>query len=538
MPKIINAYAANDSIADSLRSLGESMFGSGAKDEAARQAARSTEQDVVKKSRENAFTPMIAGRITNHDYGGATSAAINAGMDPKHLGGYQQYYDVNREGPASERGTRATMSVPGANYGHTVPGSRESLRSAEDIHAATNATSERNNAATNATTLKSNDMTTARLMQQKQWDDEHTFVDLESPDGTRVIKVTKSEVPLMQGQGYRVARSLDQVKANLVSPPQQSAPPSGGVGFVDQGGAPSPTMAAPGTQPRPQQAGGLGNLTQDQRSIVGLPTGTQQFIHGATGSIGVSKDGGQTILLPNGTAIPAIGSGYQPVSAEAALSQTRANNMSNKVNATPAPSLDYGNGAVSQDAYKASGVDAALTREANNSFGSVLGPVIGEIGAPTQRATERLAAAVNAARTALLSNQFRQTNWSQQQMDTLLPQGAGYANPVTASNSIGAVVRELGMEESRLRHLILDPSTPLDTKHKAYDAWEQTHRAIAMFTAPVEAPQAPGASAQAAPQTGPAGDPLGQARDAIARGAPRAAVIQRLQQNGIDPAGL
>lgn len=33
-------------------------------------------------------------------------------------------------------------------------------------------------------------------------------------------------------------------------------------------------------------------------------------------------------------------------------------------------------------------------------------------------------------------------------------------------------------------------------------------------------------------------DPLAEARDAIARGAPRDAVIQRLQQNGIDPKGL
>jgi hypothetical protein len=41
---------------------------------------------------------------------------------------------------------------------------------------------------------------------------------------------------------------------------------------------------------------------------------------------------------------------------------------------------------------------------------------------------------------------------------------------------------------------------------------------------------------QAAPKG--AGDPLSQARDAIARGAPREAVMQRLQQNGIDPAGL
>lgn len=38
--------------------------------------------------------------------------------------------------------------------------------------------------------------------------------------------------------------------------------------------------------------------------------------------------------------------------------------------------------------------------------------------------------------------------------------------------------------------------------------------------------------------TQPQSDPLSMARDAIAKGAPRDAVIQRLQQNGIDPSGL
>jgi hypothetical protein len=33
-------------------------------------------------------------------------------------------------------------------------------------------------------------------------------------------------------------------------------------------------------------------------------------------------------------------------------------------------------------------------------------------------------------------------------------------------------------------------------------------------------------------------DPLAQARDAISRGASRAAVIQRLREHGIDPTGL
>lgn len=55
--------------------------------------------------------------------------------------------------------------------------------------------------------------------------------------------------------------------------------------------------------------------------------------------------------------------------------------------------------------------------------------------------------------------------------------------------------------------------------------------------------QAPGGGASnpsmgAAQGASGVGDPLAQARDAISRGAPRDAVIQRLRQNGIDPAGL
>jgi hypothetical protein len=47
--------------------------------------------------------------------------------------------------------------------------------------------------------------------------------------------------------------------------------------------------------------------------------------------------------------------------------------------------------------------------------------------------------------------------------------------------------------------------------------------------------KAGGTSAQ---PTNAGGDPLQQAREAITRGADRNAVMQRLQQNGIDPAGL
>jgi hypothetical protein len=46
-----------------------------------------------------------------------------------------------------------------------------------------------------------------------------------------------------------------------------------------------------------------------------------------------------------------------------------------------------------------------------------------------------------------------------------------------------------------------------------------------------------GDGAAPGPGSSPA-DPLSQAKDAIARGAPRDAVIQRLRQNGVDPTGL
>jgi hypothetical protein len=52
----------------------------------------------------------------------------------------------------------------------------------------------------------------------------------------------------------------------------------------------------------------------------------------------------------------------------------------------------------------------------------------------------------------------------------------------------------------------------------------------------VQQGQAGGQAPASAPQSG--GDPLAQARAAIARGASRDAVMQRLQQMGVNPAGL
>jgi hypothetical protein len=63
------------------------------------------------------------------------------------------------------------------------------------------------------------------------------------------------------------------------------------------------------------------------------------------------------------------------------------------------------------------------------------------------------------------------------------------------------------------------------------------HKAGAGGVSAMQAPMGtPAVSAQ--PAATPSGDPLAAARQATAKGAPREAVIQRLQQSGINPEGL
>lgn len=84
-----------------------------------------------------------------------------------------------------------------------------------------------------------------------------------------------------------------------------------------------------------------------------------------------------------------------------------------------------------------------------------------------------------------------------------------------------------------------DPPELVKQKREARVAAQHAVELIAAGRDPSQVHFPHEAAAAPAGQSGGAqGDPLAQARDAISRGAPRAAVIQRLQQNGIDPAGL
>jgi hypothetical protein len=113
------------------------------------------------------------------------------------------------------------------------------------------------------------------------------------------------------------------------------------------------------------------------------------------------------------------------------------------------------------------------------------------------------------------------------------------ANPTTEAAKIPTIVNALKGDHEQYRQIVQMTSDPAE-RTKALLAMHQIENTIRMYTEPpAAAPQAAAAQPAAAPAPAAAApDPLAQARAAIAQGADPNAVRQRLQQNGINPAGL
>jgi hypothetical protein len=73
MPQIGSPYSAQNSLADTLRDLGQSMFG----DQALHEGQR---QNAFKLQRQNQFTPEAADALARGDITGAVAAGVRAGM--------------------------------------------------------------------------------------------------------------------------------------------------------------------------------------------------------------------------------------------------------------------------------------------------------------------------------------------------------------------------------------------------------------------------------------------------------------------------
>jgi hypothetical protein len=134
MPIIGSPFNAEGSIANSLRSLGESMYGEGAKKELIRQEALKAGEDVFSKRRENDAIEGLGSAITGRDYGRAAELAVRANR-VKDLGPVGQYYEANApdSGINSNRFTAAYMANPHSSYGSTPQGLRETEANKEKL---------------------------------------------------------------------------------------------------------------------------------------------------------------------------------------------------------------------------------------------------------------------------------------------------------------------------------------------------------------------------------------------------------------------
>jgi hypothetical protein len=257
------------------------------------------------------------------------------------------------------------------------------------------------------------------------------------------------------------------------------------------------------------------------QKIAGVDLPEQSLIEPRSGTTGISRNGGQTVILPNGQEVPATG--FQPVDQSAALLQARDNN-NRAAAAQPLIVGNPANGAAAIDAAQASGLGAKVQKLANEEIGSLpfaqpimqaagIGP---EIAPATQRAQSQIDVRNNAARSILLGSPGRQTVQAQKWVEQLLPTGAAFANPATESAKIGTIVNALKADHDQYRQLALDSHTAPADRTKYVQTMRQIENTVRMFTEPPAAQAAPAQPAQPAAPAPPPPPKIGEMRDGFA----------------------
>lgn len=418
MPQIINALASgNESIANSLSKVGEGMFGNTDQKQLYAAHAALAKEQTAKALRHNQYAQPLADAIRAGDRNSIAALSSLSDRSGVDAGNYNLLATANHSSGVDDPGLATAQLGAHEPIASTAIGQGRSLANAAAMNAATNATSRANNTDTNRQsginqqTMSDRSAASAlavmeRQVQAQQWTDEHTLVNLRGPDG-RITMVPKHQVPNLQAHGYDVMPTLDQAKVNILSPQQPALP-----GAAPQQPTMAPPAAAPQTQlaqpasappepagippvvqqalaqPAPAEAPipATSAMTPDQRSLVGLPTNVQSYQHPQTGEIAVSHDGGLTMTAPDGKRKLVAGSGFMPVSHEAALGQARTNSaITQAATPLPAPPTEYPQSAM--DASKAAGADAVIQHEWNKIYGALTG---GEVGANFNRARENL----------------------------------------------------------------------------------------------------------------------------------------------------
>lgn len=456
MPRVINAYDGNSAIGDSLSKLGEAIYGDQAKNEVYRQKAFGQ-----KNINDLAVDPTV-------------------GVDDPRLAKGQLAIGGTAAGTFIGQG-RALANDRYTNAATNAAGERNNARTNAETHYSTDRRYDSDIATTgmnNATTLKANDQTSQRAADTQLAIDGRTLVQVDNGDGTSHYE-TKSNAG-----------------ANHLTAPVTTEGVLGGV-F---------RRAAANQQPGVDPFAGI-----DPRMMkkAGLDLPEQTLVHPQTGQTAISRDGGRTAILSDGSAIPATG--FLPVGQEAALGQARDNNVRSGA-AAPLVTANPATGQAATDAARTTGLGPKVGSVLNEELGAIPGgPAVikGFTGSPqiapgVQDARQTQDIRNQQTRAALSASAGRQTIQGQKWVDELLPQGSALANPATEAGKPAKIVNALQGDYAQLQAVATDPNTMPADRVKVTQQMREIQNVIRMWTdqpPAAGAPQAP-ATPQAAPAAG------------------------------------
>ncbi|WLA68575.1 hypothetical protein [Bradyrhizobium diazoefficiens] len=490
MPRVINAYDGNSGLGKTLADIGEATYGDQAQKEVYRQKAFG-----LKRENDNAEPLAAAVRAGNRNDIGYYG--VLAGKTGQDAADYGRLSTANHASSFDDPRLAISMLGAGGSAASTAIGQRRSLDNAI-------ATTGMNNAAT----LEAQRISSDRARDTQLAIDQRTLTPVLDANGVAHY------VPKSQAAGGEAPMTTDNVVANILR------------------------RQAILAQPGQTSSDPLGNVDPRILKKAGLDLPEQTLIEPRTGQTAISRDGGRTAILPDGRTVSATG--FQPVSTDAALVQARDNNVRSSAS-TPLVVGDPAKSQAAADAATTTGIGPKIATFFNEDLGalpaatSVLKAATGssEIAPGVQRARSSQDIRNNQARAVLLSAPGRQTVQAQQWVNDLLPQGNALSNPETEAAKIPTIVKALQGDHEQIRQLVTDPNTVPAERTGLVQQLHQIENTIRMYTEP-----AASAATPAPAPTTTAGDPVAQARDAIARGADPTAVRRRLQQNGVDPAGL
>jgi hypothetical protein len=499
MPRIINAASdGNSALGDTLSRLGEAIYGDQAKNEVYRQKAFGAK-------RENDNIPLLADAAARGDRDAITRYGIMANKTGQDTADFNRLGVSNHAtGVDDPRMALATMGAGGA-FGSTAPGQGRALANERSIAGGHDATSRANNADTLA-----NNITTTGMNNQ-------TSRDVGAGNNAASITVgAGNNAATLEGQRIQSDRARDTqlaIDGRTLTPVDD-----GNGGYVYQPKSAATGMGAPmssdqvianmlrrqATVQQPGQPGAdpFGAIDPRVLKKAGLDLPEQALVHPVTGATAISRDGGRTAILPDGSTVPATG--FQPVGQDAALTQARDNNV--RAGATqPLVVGDPTKSRAAADAAATSGIAPKVGTFLNDEIGALpLGPAImkgvsgsAEIAPDTQRSRAQQDVRNNQARAVLLGGPGRQTVQAQKWVNDLIPQGNAFSNPATEAAKIPTIVNALAGDHEQLRQLAIDPNTLPAERVKLVQQLHTIENTIRMYTDPAPAAARPQATADA-----------------------------------------